>query len=170
MCQISWNCCFRLCVGCCQPANVAADHDPVGTSSKNCNMPCHSFPPWNAIIPTRIGCGRFHGEVYESPMFFHFWLAVWNFPHRKNHPKWLSCFSEGLKPPTRLVVCSPKKSSVFHTNSAYMVAAEKMAVMAASISPFQVSAKLALTGDDKGSSKPLILISDWNQPHVYEHI
>jgi hypothetical protein len=39
----------------------------------------------------------------------HIWLVVWNLEHDfffhlimgKNHPNWLSYFSEGLKPPTR---------------------------------------------------------------------
>ena len=40
-------------------------------------------------------------------MYLYIWLVVWNmtfiFPYiGNNHPSWLSYFSEGLKPPTRL--------------------------------------------------------------------
>ena len=44
----------------------------------------------NTIISTYINYG---------------WLVVWNMNFRigKNHPNWLSYFSEGLKPPTRWI-------------------------------------------------------------------
>ena len=57
-----------------------------------------------------------HGKLWSTkrcPIFrqtpilkqINHWLVVWNmffFPYvGKNNPHWLSCFSEGLKPPTR---------------------------------------------------------------------
>ena len=51
-----------------------------------------------------------HNNVYAAACVFAqfsmilLWLVVWNmfiFPYIENsHPNWLSCFSEGLKPPT----------------------------------------------------------------------
>ena len=58
----------------------------------------------------RGGLGWGHGMAMENghwnSEFSHFWLVVWNmtfvFPYIwNNHSKWLSYFSEELKPPTR---------------------------------------------------------------------
>ena len=60
-------------------------------------LSCHSS--MDALGPVSSSCLYIYIYIYNH------WLVVWNmFPYiGNNHPNWL-IFSEGLKPPTRLVI------------------------------------------------------------------
>ena len=80
------------------------------------------IPNINPIQATKYGCIMINGIHY---MDLYCWLVVWkmnfyDFPYiGDSNPNWLSYFSEGLKPPTRLGKYPQIWVSIYHLMTVY---------------------------------------------------
>ena len=101
---------FSHILGCCHHPNwrtiffrgVALAHQPENVTSRWCfGGPCHVYEA--------AGC---HGRILVGGLV----AMNFMFPYiGNNHPNWLSYFSEGFKPPTRISLLKPKRKVLFKT-------------------------------------------------------